>query len=87
MVGLSGHTLRGTHQGTWLGVEGTGRAIETTGVAVHRIAGGLIAETWVGWDTLRLAGQLGLAVVPVSFLAEGDRWEGAPSGGQSGHPQ
>ena len=79
-------TVRGTHRGTLMGAEGTGHAVETTAVAVHRIAGGRIAETWVAWDTLDLAVQLGLAVVPVSVLAEGDRWEGAPSGGQPGRP-
>jgi steroid delta-isomerase-like uncharacterized protein len=79
-------TMRGTHRGTFLGADGTGRAVATTGVAVHRIADGRIAETWVVWDTLRLAVQLGLAVVPVSVLAQGDRWDGAPSSGQPGHP-
>jgi hypothetical protein len=44
-------TVRGTHRGTFLGAEGTGRAVELTGIAVHRVVDRQIAETWVNWDT------------------------------------
>ena len=70
-------TLRGTHRGRFLGAEGTDRAVEVAGVAVHRIADDQIAETWLSWDTFGLAQQLGLFLVPESALGD---WEGAPAG-------
>jgi steroid delta-isomerase-like uncharacterized protein len=63
-------TARGTHRGTFLGVEGTGRVVELTGVAVHRIADGQIAETWIWWDTFGVARQVGLVLVSSAALAE-----------------
>jgi steroid delta-isomerase-like uncharacterized protein len=79
-------TARGTHRGTFLGAKGTGRAVEMTGIAVHRVADRQIAETWVSWDTFGLALQVGLVLVPVSALGGDDGWEGAPSPDQPGEP-
>jgi predicted ester cyclase len=79
-------TARGTQRGPLLGAAGTGRAVEVTGVAVHRLVDGRIAETWVWWDAYGLALRLGLPVVPVAAL-DGGHWEGAPSGALPGHPQ
>lgn len=79
-------TARGTHRGTFLGAEGTGRAIEMTGIAIHRIADGKIAETWANWDTFGLTEQVGLFVVPATALGGGDGWEGAPIPDQRGKP-
>jgi steroid delta-isomerase-like uncharacterized protein len=76
-------TLRGTHRGPFLGAEGTGLAVEVTGVAVHRLAEDQIAETWLSWDTFGLAQQVGLFLVPKSALGD---WEGAPSPDQHGKP-
>jgi steroid delta-isomerase-like uncharacterized protein len=76
-------TICGTHQGTLHGADGTGRTVTATGFAVHRFADGLIAETWIGWDSLDLALQLGLAVLPISALGQD---QGAPSDARSGHP-
>ena len=79
-------TARGTHRGTFLGAEGTGRAVELTGIAVHRVADAQIAETWASWDTFGLAQQVGLFLVPATALGGGDGWEGAPSPDQHGKP-
>jgi steroid delta-isomerase-like uncharacterized protein len=79
-------TARGTHRGTWLGAEGTGRVVALTGIAVHRIVDGQIGETWVSWDALDLAMQVGLVVVPVAALGGADGWEGASSPEQRGRP-
>jgi steroid delta-isomerase-like uncharacterized protein len=79
-------TARGTHRGTFLGAEGTGRAVEMTGIAVHRIAYRQIAETWASWDTFGMAQQVGLFLVPATALGGGDGWEGAPSPDQHGKP-
>ena len=75
--------LRGTHRGRFLGAEGTDRAVEVAGVAVHRIADDQIAETWLSWDTFGLAQRLGLFLVPEAALGD---WEGAPGPERPGKP-
>jgi steroid delta-isomerase-like uncharacterized protein len=79
-------TARGTHRGTWWGAEGTGRVVATTGIAVHRVVDGRIAETWVSRDGLGLAMQVGLVVVPVAALGGADGWDAAPEPIQRGRP-
>lgn len=74
-------TAHGTQRGTFLGAAGTDRTIEATGIAVHRLVDGQIAETWVSWDTFGIAQQVGLVLLPVAALGE---WEGAPGRGQRG---
>jgi predicted ester cyclase len=53
-------TVRGTHLGSLLDVAPTGKPVAVQGVAIYRVAGGKIAEGWVGFDLLGLLGQLGL---------------------------
>ena len=53
-------TLRGTHLGELLELAPTGRRVTVPGVAIYRIAGGRIAEGWVGFDALGLLDQLGV---------------------------
>jgi predicted ester cyclase len=60
-------TLRGTHLGELLDLAPTGRRVTVPGVAIYRIAGGRIAEGWVGFDALGLLEQL-------SVLAPLGRW-------------
>jgi steroid delta-isomerase-like uncharacterized protein len=52
-------TVRGTHEGTFLGVEPTGRRIDVTRMVVHHIDDGRIVETGMVEDTVRLLHQLG----------------------------
>jgi len=49
---------RGTHEGEFLGVEGTGRPVEFTSTAVLRIRDGLIVQAWDEMDAAGLLGQL-----------------------------
>jgi len=37
-------TARGTHQGAWLGMNPTGKALEFTGVNIDKVVGGRIVE-------------------------------------------
>lgn len=37
-------TARGTHQGSWLGIEPTGKPVTFTGVNIDRVVGGRIVE-------------------------------------------
>jgi steroid delta-isomerase-like uncharacterized protein len=46
-------TSRGTHRGTFMGVEPTNRALTWTGITIERIsAEGKIAESWANWDMM-----------------------------------
>jgi steroid delta-isomerase-like uncharacterized protein len=53
-------TVRGTHQGEFLGVPATGTEVEVWLVVISRVAGGKIAEEWQLVDSLGLMQQLGV---------------------------
>jgi steroid delta-isomerase-like uncharacterized protein len=55
-------TGSGTHVAEVNGIPATGKKIRVDAIAIHRMAGGKIAETWEVWDTLGFLQQLG--VVP-----------------------
>jgi predicted ester cyclase len=58
-------TAYGRHEGTLPGpLPPTGADMEVTAVAIHRIAGGKIAEHWSDRDELRLMQQLGVISLP-----------------------
>ena len=54
-------TVRFTHQGEFMGVAPTGKAITFSGTDTYRIAGGKLAECWSNIDWLGFRQQLGLA--------------------------
>jgi steroid delta-isomerase-like uncharacterized protein len=53
-------TLRGTHQGEFMGVAPTGRTVTVEGMNVYRFAGGRITEMWTQLDGVGLREQLGI---------------------------
>jgi steroid delta-isomerase-like uncharacterized protein len=53
-------TGHGTHQGEFMGLAPTGKKISATGISIHRIADGKIAETWNNYDALGMLQQLGV---------------------------
>jgi steroid delta-isomerase-like uncharacterized protein len=53
-------TIRGTHQGGFMGADGTGQQITVSGMTFFRIADGQIVEAWTIPDHLALHQQLGL---------------------------
>lgn len=57
-------TLRGTHEGPFMGVEATGRSFEIPNMVFSRIEGDRIAERWVLPDMAGLFRQLGVATLP-----------------------
>ena len=59
---VSRFVLRGTHAGPFLWVPATGRAVAVAGIAVDRLAGNRLVESWINLDGLGLLLQLG--VVP-----------------------
>ncbi|MEY2454366.1 MAG: hypothetical protein QOD92_3940 [Acidimicrobiaceae bacterium] len=57
-------TGSGTHVGEVNGIPGTGKKIRVDAIAIHRVSGGKISETWEVWDTLGFLQQIG--VVPAA---------------------
>jgi steroid delta-isomerase-like uncharacterized protein len=57
-------TWRGTHQGTFLGIPPTGKAITFTGIDIVRIQDGKMVEHWGITDSLGLLQQLGAIPAP-----------------------
>jgi steroid delta-isomerase-like uncharacterized protein len=57
-------TLRGTHQGEFMGIAPTGRAIEVGGIDVVRFEDGLGVEHWGFGDDLGMMQQLGVIPMP-----------------------
>jgi predicted ester cyclase len=52
-------TVRGTHDGEFMGRPATGRSFAVTSVGIFRISDGRIAEHWGVFDQLAMLGQLG----------------------------
>lgn len=52
-------TLRGTHEGPFMGRPPTGAAVESTETIVFRVVAGKVVETWASRDDLGLMRQLG----------------------------
>ena len=57
-------TLRGTHEGEFMGHEPTGETIEIGSMIFTRIVNGKIVERWAQPDTLGLFQQLGIIATP-----------------------
>jgi predicted ester cyclase len=51
--------VQGTHQGEFMGLAATGRAIHYEEIAIVRLAGGRIVEHWAVADALAILQQLG----------------------------
>jgi predicted ester cyclase len=53
-------SARMTHQGEGMGVAATGQALTLSGMAMIRVEGGKMIESWNEWDRLKLASTIGL---------------------------
>ena len=53
-------TLKGTHDGEFMGIKPTWREVTLPGMTIIRIGSGRIAEGWDGYDALGLMQQLGV---------------------------
>ena len=58
-------TLRGVHEGEFMGVDPTGTEVTVGNMVFTRIEDGLIAERWVQPDMLGMLTQLGAIDLPV----------------------
>jgi steroid delta-isomerase-like uncharacterized protein len=54
------YTITGTHQGDFLGIPATGRAIKARGVQIARFENGQIVERWGSSDQLGILQQIGV---------------------------
>jgi steroid delta-isomerase-like uncharacterized protein len=67
---LSRYTARGTHQGEFFGVPGSGRHIEMTGITIDRFdESGKLIEEWPEYDLLGAMQQMG--AIPGPQQSEG----------------
>jgi steroid delta-isomerase-like uncharacterized protein len=57
-------TVRGTHQGPFLGIQPTNRACTVSGTSISRIEGNKIVEHWADWNVMTLMEQLGVSAAP-----------------------
>ena len=57
-------TVRGTHQGEFMGIAPTGNQVTFTGIDIVRIAEGKIVERWGNFDDLGMMHQLGVIEQP-----------------------
>jgi len=57
-------TMRGTHQGEFMGIAPTGKAVTFTGMWLARLSDGRLDEQWVSFDALGLLRQLGTIPEP-----------------------
>ena len=58
------YTWRGTHKGTYLGLEPTGKELTFTFIDVCRVKDGKFVEAWVELDFLGIYQQLGMELKP-----------------------
>jgi len=57
-------TRSGTHVGEINGIPPTGRSVRVDAIAIHKVTGGKIAESWEVWDTLGFLQQIGAVPGP-----------------------
>jgi steroid delta-isomerase-like uncharacterized protein len=53
------HTMKGTHQGTFRGIPGTGKKFTQAGISIYLIKDGKFLECWIINDSLGLMQQVG----------------------------
>lgn len=63
--------LRGTHLGTFLGIEPSGRAVDIRGIDIVRVVDGKITDFWYNEQTLELLQQLGALPPTAEILSMG----------------
>ena len=53
-------SMRGTHQGDFMGMPPTGKQVSVTGIEIHRIEDDKFVESWANSDALGMMQQLGV---------------------------
>ena len=52
-------SVQGTHRGEFQGIPATGNVVNLSGLTVHHLRDGQIAETWLSFDSMELLQKLG----------------------------
>jgi steroid delta-isomerase-like uncharacterized protein len=60
----SRYSAKCTHQGDFLGVPGTGKSLNFTGLVIHRIIDGKIQNAWLEFDMFGVMRQMGTIPAP-----------------------
>lgn len=60
------YSFAGTHERAFMGVAATGRWIRAEGVAIYRVADGMLVELWDFLDLYGIAEQLGVQLQSVN---------------------
>jgi len=55
-------TFQGVHKGALQGIKPTGNKIVISGIAIYRMANGMIVEEWEVFDEIGMMKQLGIAL-------------------------
>ncbi|ARS90336.1 ester cyclase [Natrarchaeobaculum aegyptiacum] len=64
------YTARGTHEGSFMGLEPTGDHVEVSGVEIYRVEDEEIVEMWTNYDALGLFQELGVVPSLEEFATE-----------------
>jgi steroid delta-isomerase-like uncharacterized protein len=64
------YTVTATHQGDWMGMPATGKAMNVDGIEIVRIADGKVVEHWEVFDAVKMMQQLGVMEEPGAKSAE-----------------
>lgn len=56
--------MTGTHEGAFMDLDPTGKAVDVSGMIIYRIEGGQIVEDWHQADMMGMLQQLGVAPGP-----------------------
>lgn len=59
-------TVRGTHQGEFMGLPATGKRVNISGTSIWRVIDGQLVDESVNWDTMGMMQQLGVIPAPNS---------------------
>jgi steroid delta-isomerase-like uncharacterized protein len=59
----------GTHEGLFLGLEGTGKQVKVSGTSIFRLKDGKIADQWAEWNLVSLLHQIGFAMPSMKMSA------------------
>jgi steroid delta-isomerase-like uncharacterized protein len=57
-------TMRGTHQGEFMGIPATGKPFTVRGASIWEVRGGQLISEWVSWDSMSMLQQLGVMTAP-----------------------
>jgi predicted ester cyclase len=70
----------GTNDGPMMKMKPTGKKVSTAYIQVDRFEGGKIKESWLFYNSMAMAMQLGLVPAPGAAPAAGDKGAAAPAG-------